>query len=189
MSLDSGWGWGWCWDKDFAEELSFQGLGWKEKEGMLISVDVGVFLESSSSSHLGGVQALCLNAMDESGEALGAQVPCDVFLRNGIKLMLSPKKPRAACERCSPGYKLWAKDWGKGTKSNPRMQEKVGTAIAATSPSCTSEECFPLLQLKTKQWSELGCGFKNHLSPDIEGDVDGKCSQKRKMLWAGCGLF
>lgn len=64
----------------------------------------------------------------------------------------------------------------------------MGTAIDATSPSCTSEECFPLLQLK---WSELGCGFKKHLSPGVEGDVDGKCSQKRKILqvWAGCGLF
>lgn len=63
-----------------------------------------------------------------------------------------------------------------------QSQGKVGATIAATFPSCTSEECYPLLQLKTKQWSEMGCGFKKHLSPDVDGDVHGKFSQKRKML-------
>lgn len=50
---------------------------------MLISVAMDVCLEFSSSPHLAGVQALCLNVRDEPEEALG--VPDDEFLRNGTK--------------------------------------------------------------------------------------------------------
>lgn len=72
---------------------------------MVISVAVSVCLESSSSSHSGGVQALCLDVRDEPEEPLGAQVPGDASLRNGTTLNLPPRTTGAAWERCSSGQK------------------------------------------------------------------------------------
>lgn len=93
---------------------------------------------------------------------LGLQVPGYVFLKDGTKLTLFPEKPGVDSGRSSPGCEPGPMGWGKGTKPEPqagafmapygqkiKSQKRVAAANHITIPSCSPEERFPSLQLKT----------------------------------------